>query len=379
MTKLPEPPNGRLIGAPLSELSTPCLLVDRDAFERNLSTMTAHAEREGVALRPHAKTHKCATIAKAQIATGAIGVCCAKLGEAEIFAGEGVRGILLTSPIVTKPMIRRLMDLLSMAPDTMVVVDNEAVAMQLNEAALAKGAVLDVLVDLDVGTHRTGIAPATALSLGKAIEAMSGLRLRGLQAYAGHVMHVESLSERRQQSHDALEGMRQVRDAFKAAGLSTEILTGAGTGTYDIDPELGLLTELQVGSYIFMDRQYRDVEGLSEKGRGFEPALYVLTTVISNNTSGLVTTDAGLKAFATEDGPPTLVAGAPDGSKYFYFGDEQGGVILPKGHNGLPIGTQIKCVVPHCDPTVNLYDWYHVISDGRLEALWRVDARGQVS
>lgn len=371
--------NEGLIGKPGSRagLATPALVLDLDAFERNVATMAEHCRRNGLSLRPHAKTHKSVAIAKAQIAAGAIGQCCAKLGEAEAMGAGGVESIVITSPVVTAQGIARAMALNAKISDLMLTVDNPANATALAEAAKAAGKPLKVLVDLDPGLHRTGIAPGEpVLALAKQVHASGSLTLRGLQCYAGHVMHIEDFVARREKSLVAMKLLGETRDALKAAGLPCDIVSGGGTGSFDIDPEARVLTELQGGSYIFMDKQYNDVHGGNGASMPFETSLFVQMSVVSNNTRNLATTDAGFKAFSTDAAPPVLHSGAPEGSAYFFFGDEQGGIALPQGAS-LPLGASLTAVTPHCDPTVNLYDCYHVVRGDTLVAIWPIEARGK--
>ena len=380
--------NENLIGVPGGrwKLQTPALVIDIEALERNIAAMAEHARRNRIALRPHAKTHKSAEIARRQIAAGALGVCCAKLGEAEALAAAGIESILLTSPVVSDGGIARLMALNARMPALMAVCDCIEVAAALDAAANASGKTLKVFVDIDPGMGRTGIRPDRAPPLVEAVARAAHLELMGLQCYAGQVQHMESPNQRRDASFSALKELGALRDALGPAAPS--ILSGGGTGTFDIDPELRVLSELQVGSYVFMDRQYNDVWTKPGDRVPFETALFVHTTVISANRTGLVTTDAGLKAFATDDGVPVIARGAPSGAQqfvngapagaaYFFFGDEQGGVIYSEDAGKLKRGDQLACVVPHCDPTVNLYDHYHVVRGDVLEAIWPVDGRGR--
>lgn len=357
------------------QLQTPALVIDLDALERNIAAMAEHAGRHGIALRPHAKTHKSAEIARRQIAAGALGVCCAKLGEAEALAEGGVPSILITSPVVTERGIARLTALNARLDELIVTVDDAGIAARLDAASAGKK--LKVFVDIDPGMGRTGIRPDLAAALVEKVAEAKNLEYAGLQCYAGQVQHMESPNERRDASLSALKELAELRDRLKAKGLAPKILSGGGTGTFDIDPDARVLSELQVGSYVFMDRQYNDVWTKPGARPPFETSLFVQTTVISANRTGLVTTDAGLKSFATDDGTPVIAHGAPEGAAYFFFGDEQGGVIYSEENGKLARGHALACVVPHCDPTVNLYDRYHAVRGDRLEAIWPVDGRGK--
>lgn len=368
-----------LIGKPGSRtaIPTPALVLDLDAFERNVALMAEHCKVNGLSLRPHAKTHKSLAIAKAQIAAGALGQCCAKLGEAEAMAAGGIESILITSPVVTAGGIARLMALNAKLPDLMVVVDNPENGRALAAAAAEAQRPLKVLVDLDVGLHRTGIRPGPdATDLAELLDAAEFLELRGLQAYAGHLMHIHDFAERREKSLAAMKVLGEQRDALKAKGLCCDIISGGGTGSYNIDPEANVLTELQGGSYIFMDKQYGDLALGNGASFPFATSLFVQMSVVSNNTRNLATTDAGFKSFATDAEPPVLLSGAPEGASYFFFGDEQGGILLPGGAH-LPLGSVLTAMTPHCDPTVNLYDAYHVVRGDTLVDIWPIEARGR--
>jgi 3-hydroxy-D-aspartate aldolase len=225
---------------------------------------------------------------------------------------------------------------------------------------------------------RTGAAFGdSAISLVDQIVNSDGLAYAGLQCYAGNLQHLESPNERRDASLSVMKKLADLRDALTARGLAPGILSGGGTGTFDIDPDSRTLTEIQVCYYVFMDRQYNDVWQKPRDRVPFETALFVQTTVISANRDGLATTDAGFKAFATDAGVPLIATGAPDGASYFFFGDEQGGVLHDSGKRKLRAGDVLACIVPHCDPTVNLYDCFHAVRGDMLEAIWPIEARGR--
>jgi 3-hydroxy-D-aspartate aldolase len=372
--------NAPLIGAPhgARALATPALVVDLPAFERNVAKMQAHCDRAGLILRPHAKTHKSVTIARRQAAAGAAGQCCAKLGEAEALCDGGIDGLLVTSPVAADQAFARAAALNARLESFMIVADSAHGVEGLAAAARPSGKRLKVLVDVDIGLHRTGAPPGDAsVKLARLIASSPPLEFAGLQGYAGHLQHIGDFNERRAASLGALARLAETRDAILAAGLACPIVTGGGTGTFDIDAEARVFTELQAGSYIFMDRQYGDVRGAAGAALPFEPALFVETSVISAPVAGMATTDAGLKSFATDAGPPVIHSGAPEDARYFFFGDEQGGVVLGGEKSALALGSRLRCAPPHCDPTVNLYDFYHVVEDDRLIALWPIEARGR--
>jgi 3-hydroxy-D-aspartate aldolase len=371
--------NRSLIGRPGSRalIDTPALVLDLDAFDANLAAMAEVAAGRGVALRPHAKSHKSVQIARAQMAAGAIGQCCAKLGEAEVLADGGMGGLLITSTIQDSAKVPRLLALAARSPGLAIVVEDARNARMLGEAAAAVGLTLDVLIDVDVGTHRFGItSPAAVLEVARAIAAQPALRLQGVQGYGGHFQATPDYAERRALSLAALAVLGSARDALVSAGFPCPVVTGSGTGTHDFDHEPGLLTELQVGSYIFSDVIY-DAAALTPDGtRRFRNALFVHTRIVSSQHDGYATSDAGSKSFATDGPPPVIVAGAPEGSLYEWFGDHFGKVALPDPGARLAVGSLLVCVVPHCDPNVNLYDWYHCVRGDRLVDLWPVNARG---
>ncbi len=371
--------NAHLLNVPGGRwrLNTPSLTLDLDLLEENIARMARLCADNAIGLRPHAKSHKSIEIARRQLAAGAVGICCAKLGEAEIFAAGGIGSILITSPVVTEEGCRRLGSLNRLCPDLMVVTDSEANVAALAGAAAASGRALKIIIDLDVGQHRTGITPGNgAVALARLIDVTPGLSLAGIQGYAGHLQHVEKRHEREAGTLAAMTLLAQMREAIEREGLACPIVTGGGTGTFDLDPVAGALTDLQAGSYLFMDGQYNDVWEKDGDTAPFATSLFVQTTVISANHPGIATADGGLKAFAADAGPPRIVSGAPDGSTYLARSDEHGRIELPPGH-ALAVGTTVTCAVPHCDPTVNLYDHYHVVRGDTLIDIWPVDARGK--
>ncbi len=356
-------------------LNTPVLLIDLDVFERNVAAMAAFAKANGIRLRPHAKTHKCAEIARRQVAAGAVGVCCAKLGEAEEMAAGGIGSVLITSPVVSEPAIKRLVQLNARMAGLQVTVDNPDNARAL-AAAVGSGKPLTVLIDVDPGIKRTGVASAeAAVALAQVIAGLPQLKLIGVQYYCGRQQHIESYAERRNEIVDRTDYLRGVINALTEAGFAPSIITGGGTGTHRIDVELGLLNELQTGSYVFMDRQYNECDISGEGTPGFDTSLLIDARVVSANTPGLGTIDAGFKAMATDGGPPTVLSGAPVGAAFHFMGDEHGLVLF--GETSPPVGSIVTLAVPHCDPTVNLYDFYHVVRGDTLVDMWPVEGRGR--
>lgn len=370
--------HAHLIGRPGSrrELNTPVLVVDRDALRRNVQKMAALAQRAGVALRPHAKSHKSLAIARLQLEAGAVGLCCAKLGEAEVFAAGGVESLLITSPVVSGPAIERLAALNARIPDLMVCVDNPANVAALSVAARERQ--LKLIIDVDPGIRRTGVGSvAAAVALLKAIHAAGNLVFKGVQMYCGVQQHIKDYKERSAAIEERTSYLRSIIAALEENGGAAAIVTGSGTGTHHIDARLGLLTEWQVGSYAFMDRQYAECDLADDKQQAFEYSLFIDARVVSANTTGIATIDAGYKAMATDGGPPVVLSGAPQGSSYIFMGDEHGLIIDPAQKHAWTIGDIVRLAVPHCDPTVNLYDAYHVVSGETLHEIWPVSARGR--
>lgn len=358
-----------------ADLNTPVLVLDADAMERNIAAMAGLVAAHGVALRPHAKTHKSVEIARRQIAAGAVGVCCAKIGEAEVLAAGGIEGILVTSPVAAPRAIERLAALAGAAKGLMAVVDHPAVAARL-DAALA--APLEVIIDIDPGIARTGVAsPEAAVALAETIAALPNLNYRGVQFYCGSQQHIEDYAERRTAIEERTDYLRTVIAALAAAGFAPETVTGSGTGTHRIDLDLGVFTELQAGSYVFMDKQYLDCDLTGDGSVPFETSLGVDARVVSANHSGLVTIDAGYKSLSTDGGVAVVRRGAPETVSFAFMGDEHAALIAPGIGTGLAPGDPVSLTVPHCDPTVNLYDHYHVVRDDTLVAIWPVSARGR--
>lgn len=360
---------------PLEALPTPALLIDLPAFEHNVKKMAAYLGERKVGLRPHAKTHKSAEIARRQLAAGAIGICCAKVSEAEALAAEGIGPILVTSPLATADKTARLAKLTQADPRTLVVLDSLHGAHLLQEAAREAGVTIGVLIDLDIGTKRTGVACGEpAVSLAREVAELHELKIHGIQAYAGHLMHVKGHEQRRQRSLDALALAAQTRAAIEAAGIPCPIFTGGGTGTFDIDVEVSGITDLQCGSYIFMDEQYAVIGGPgADRLTAFQPALFVWSTAISQPLPGRMTIDAGYKALTNENVKPVPID--LPGVTYDWGGDEHG-ILEFEGLSPLSLGDKIRVFIAHCDPTVNLFDHYHVVNGGTVTTQWGISARG---
>lgn len=358
-------------------LNTPVLVLNRAALDRNIAAMAARAEAKNVALRPHAKTHKSLDIARRQIAAGAIGVCCAKVGEAEVMVEGGIAGVHITSPVVSPPAIERLVALNAAAEGLMVVVDDPANVAALGHALADSAKPLTVIIDVDPGIRRTGVPSAeAAVALARAIADQPKLACRGVQFYCGMQQHIEDFAQRRAAIEERTAYLRTVIEALTEAGFAPDIVTGSGTGTHAVDLDLGVFTELQTGSYVFMDRQYLDCDLTGDGAAPFETALFVDARVVSAGGPGMATLDAGFKALATDGGPPRVASGA-DGATFIFMGDEHGAILGPAPDTRHAIGDAVTLIVPHCDPTVNLYDSYHVVEGDTLVDIWPVSARGR--
>lgn len=361
------------------ELDTPCLTIDIDILEQNIEKMQAAVRTAGKDLRPHAKTHKCSLLAKKQVRAGAIGVCAAKVSEAEALADAGVTGILVTGPVVTSQKIERLVAILKKDPTVMVVVDHPENARRLDEAMRTNRLALDVLLDVDLGMGRTGVLPSAALELAGHLTKCGNLRLKGIQAYAGFVQHIRSYPERKTFSLNCMQAAADLFLRLQEKEPACRIFSGTGTGTYDIDIQIPELTELQVGSYAVMDAEYLNIAARDNPARfsDFKPALTLLTTVVSANHSDFVTVDAGLKALYRDGGEPFVVSPEFIDLKYNWFGDEFGKLIRADYGKLPPLGTVLEVVTSHCDPTINQFDCFHITRGQSVIDRWPIDLRGK--
>jgi len=367
----------RAIGTSKWDLETPALCVDLDRLERNLAALQAQMSRAGIASRPHAKTHKCPAIARLQLASGAIGICVAKISEAEVMASHGIGPLLLTTSNVTPDKIRRAMRVRTWNKDFVQPVDTEANARDLSAAAGEAGVTADVVVDVDPGGHRSGIQPgAPALALAQLVDQLPNLTLRGMLCYDGGTQHVAGFAARRAQALERLAPAAETFAAMTRAGLSAEIFSGGGTGTYNIDHETAGFTDVQAGSYVFMDAQYLAIGGSSgDVYTDFEPSLTVVTTVLNATYEGRATTDAGAKALTINR--PTAIVVGETGMAYSSGSDEFGTIQYDGPSRTYKVGDRLEVIVPHCDPVVNLYDRVYGTRADRVETVWGIAARGQ--
>jgi D-serine deaminase-like pyridoxal phosphate-dependent protein len=367
------PPRGTAVRAPaavgdrLDDVDTPALILDLEAFEANQKTLFGSV-KDRVRVRPHAKTHKCPEIARRQLAAGAVGVCCQKVSEAEAMVEGGVADVLVSNEVVGARKLERLAALSSRAK-VGVCIDNAEGLSQLS----ASSSPLDIYIEIDVGMRRCGVAPGEpAVALAREI-LKRNLRFAGLQAYQGRAQHLRSMEERHAAIETAAQHVFHTKKLLAKHNIACPVVTGAGSGTFMLEVEAGAWDEIQPGSYIFMDADYAKNEWAAPLPR-FEHSLFVLTTVMSTPTSDRAVVDAGLKASSVDSGMPTVWG--REGLKYARASDEHG-VIEGKG---LPrLGEKLLLVPGHCDPTVNLHDWYVCVRRGVVEALWPITARGALT
>lgn len=366
-----------VVGMRLEEVDTPALILDLDAFETNVKRL-ADAVPRRVRVRAHAKTHKCPEIGKRQIAAGAVGVCCQKVSEAEAMVDGGIKDVLVSNEIVGAAKLERLAALAKRA-QIGVCVDNADNVRDLEAAMQRAGARIDVYIELEVGMRRCGVAPGEpALTLARAITASPSLRFAGMHAYHGRAQHIRSMEERRAVIKNASLHVKNTKIMLKQAGIPCPIVTGAGSGTFIFEVEMGAWDEIQPGSYIFMDWDYARNEWAPPMPR-FEHSLFVLATVMSRPGPDLAVVDAGLKASSVDSGMPGVWQ--RPGLAYTHASDEHGWVEIAAGAiaGAMPaLGDKLLLVPGHCDPTVNLYDWYVCVRGGVVEALWPISARGAV-
>lgn len=366
-------------GDALGAIETPALVIDLDALERNIERMAAYARAHGLRLRPHAKTHKSARIARLQVAAGAVGVCVQKVSEAEALAAQGVADLYISNEVVAEGRLARVAALaarvrLAIAVDSALGID------RLARAVKAAGSALDVFVEVDVGQGRCGVAPAQAGRLARMVVSHAGLHFAGLQAYHGGAQHLRASAEREAAIRRAVALASAARAAVTSAGIVCPLVTGAGSGSFTFEAASGVYGELQPGSYVFLDRDYADNEP-APRAPAFEHALFVCSQVMSRGAAHAVV-DAGHKSHAIDSGLPRVW-----GRELVFAngGDEHGILRPPPGGSAdaLPaLGETVWLVPGHCDPTVNLHDHYVCVrgglENGRVEAVWPVDARGCV-
>jgi 3-hydroxy-D-aspartate aldolase len=367
-----------LPGMAEAEIQTPCLILDLDALERNIVKMGDYARAHGMRHRVHGKMHKSVDVAKLQERLGgAVGVCCQKVSEAEVFARGGIRDVLVSNQVRDPAKIDRLARLPKLGARTIVCVDDIANVADLSAAAVRHGTTVECLVEIDCGAGRCGVTTTPAVvAIARAIAAAPGLRFSGIQAYQGAMQHLDRYDDRKAKLDIAIAMVKDAVAALKAAGLDCDIVGGGGTGSYYFESASGVYNELQCGSYAFMDADYGrilDREGRRIDRGEWENALFILTSVMSHAKPDKAIVDAGLKAQSVDSGLP-VVFGRTDVT-YVKCSDEHGVVMDPDGV--LRVGDRLRLVPGHCDPTCNVHDWYVGLRGGRVEVVWPVSARGK--
>lgn len=362
----------------IGELPTPALTIDLEIFERNLENMQSYLDSCNLGLRSHGKMHKCPIIAKKQIEHGALGICTATVSEAEMMVRAGIEDILITSPIATTDKIARVIEMGLVTDKLHLVVDDVGNATALNIAARDAGIILSVYIDIDPPMGRTGVEQgAPALALGQHLaDECNNLSLDGLQIYIGSCMHIHGFEKRRDRYARMMALTASTREMFLQAGIDVPVVSGGGTGSYNMESDIGVLTEVQAGSYVFMDVEYREIGGeKTELFSDFEPSLHVLVTAISKPQKKLITVDAGYKSFASDTVKPQFKD--IEGVDFNWGGDEHGIILLNNPSVEIRLGDKLPIVTPHCDPTVNLYDYYFPHRDGVVSEIWPIAARGK--
>lgn len=372
-------PNTNLIGVPggARRLVTPALIIDLPALRANLADMNERCTAAGLALRPHGKTHKCSVIAREQLNAGAVGICAASGKEALAFAGADLSGILVTTPIVQPWHVDALCALHRADADISVVFDSiDGIAVW--ERALENcHRTLPAFVDLDIGMGRTGVASSRdAVSIARRLTESPAFYYAGLQAYSGRVQHILDYAERRATYGRQLERLEAALTALRAAGLTPPVVSGGGTGTFATDVERKIYSESQAGSYCLMDVDYDLVQLFPDEANPFRFSLHLRTSVVSANQPGFVSINAGFKSLSTDGPTPRVRPGQHPGADYAFFGDEFGMLTLPDAAARPRVGDIVDLEVSHCDPTVNLHDFYHVLDGDTVVDIWRIDARG---
>ena len=358
----------------LQDLATPALVVDGMALQRNIAAMADFAKAAGIVLRPHAKTHKSPRLAQLQIEAGAVGISCATVAEMEAMADAGIPGLLLTTPVADRVKLARIAALADTV-DISLVVDHADQIDVLHTLLDTGSRTIQVLIDIDVGQRRTGVVDrAETLALAQRIEATPGMSFGGIQGFAGHVQHMIDYEERKAGAAKVRGILDDHLRVLGDAGIKADIVTGSGTGACAFDIA-GTFTELQVGSYLFMDADYGRLQGEGGAALPFEPSLFVLATVTSVNRAGEFTVDACVKAMAFNGPVPSLMLGVPEGATYRFGGDEHGMITMPEGAEPPKLGSRVLLIATHCDPTVNLHASYQVVGHNGSVETWPVTAR----
>ena len=359
------------------DIQTPCLVLDLDALERNIKKMGDYAAAQGMRHRVHGKMHKSVDVAKLQQALGgACGVCCQKVSEAEVFARGGIRDVLVSNQVRHPAKIDRLARIPKLGARAICCVDDITNVADLSEAAVRHGTIIECLVEIDCGAGRCGVAATPAVvEIAMAIDAASGLKFAGLQAYQGAMQHLDSYEERKAKIAVAVAMVKDAVDTLRAQGLDCDIVGGGGTGSYYFESTSGVYNELQCGSYAFMDADYGrilDKDGNRIDQGEWENAMFILTSVMSHVKADKAIVDAGLKVQSVDSGLPVIYG--RDDVEYIKCSDEHGVVLDTDGV--LKINDKLKLVPGHCDPTANVHDWYVGVRNGKVETVWPISARG---
>ena len=367
-----------LPGMAESEIQTPCLILDLDALERNIKKMGDYAKAHGMRHRVHGKMHKSVDVAKLQESLGgAVGVCCQKVSEAEVFARGGIKDVLVSNQVREPAKIDRLARMPKLGARTICCVDDVANVADLSAAAVKHGTQIECLVEIDCGAGRCGVTTTPAVvEIAKAIDAAPGLKFAGLQAYQGAMQHMDSYEDRKAKIALAVAQVKDAVDTLKAEGIDCDIVGGGGTGSYYFESTSGVYNELQCGSYAFMDADYGrilDKDGKRIDQGEWENALFILTSVMSHAKADKAIVDAGLKAQSVDSGLPVIFG--RDDVKYVKCSDEHGVVADPDWV--LKVNDKLKLVPGHCDPTCNVHYWFVGVRGGKVEVVWPVSARGK--
>ncbi|AWM29436.1 3-hydroxy-D-aspartate aldolase BhcC [Sinorhizobium fredii] len=367
-----------LPGMSVDEIQTPCLVLDLDALERNIRKMGDYAKAHNMRHRAHGKMHKSVDVLLLQQELGgAIGVCCQKVSEAEVFVRGGIKDVLVSNQVRDPLKIDRLARLTKQDARIIVCVDDLANVAELSAATQKHGTTLECFVEIDCGAGRCGVTTTAAVvELAKAVDGASGLKFVGVQAYQGAMQHIDDYAGRKAKLDVAIAQVKEAVEGLKAEGLEPELVSGGGTGSYYFESNSGVYNELQCGSYAFMDADYgriRDQDGNRIDKGEWENALFILTSVMSHAKPGKAVCDAGLKSQSVDSGLP-FVYGRDD-VKYVKCTDEHGVIEDPNGV--LKINEKLRLVPGHCDPTCNVHDWYVGVRNGKVETLWPVSARGK--
>ncbi|WFE74640.1 3-hydroxy-D-aspartate aldolase BhcC [Roseinatronobacter sp. S2] len=365
-------------GMDAADIQTPCLVLDLDALEYNISKMGDYAKAHGMRHRVHGKMHKSVDIAKLQEKLGgAVGVCCQKVSEAEVFARGGIRDILISNQVRDLVKIDRLARLPKLGARILVCIDDIANVADLSKAAQTHGTTIECLIEMDVGAGRCGVIGCdTVVGIAKAIDAAAGLKFGGLQAYQGAMQHIRDYDTRKARLDTAIAMVRDAIAALTASGLTPELVSGGGTGSYYFESRSDVYNELQCGSYAFMDADYGrvlDRSGTRIDQGEWKNALFILTQVMSHAKPDKAICDAGLKVQSTDSGLPVIFG--RDDVQYVNCTDEHGEIADPAGV--LNVGEKLRLVPGHCDPTANIHDWYVGVRGGKVEVVWPVSARGK--